>query len=113
MRADPAYEYAEGLKVRVTIEGKSREYKFGKSDQFAAELLSFSDCILAGREPEPSGREGLADVRVIQALYRSMETRKPVGVERTDRGKRPSAQQEIRRPPVKKPELIHAKSAST
>src|ERR1700730_10820144 len=46
LRADPAYEYAEGLKFRVTIGDKSREYKFGKSDQFAAELLYFSDFLL-------------------------------------------------------------------
>jgi predicted dehydrogenase len=113
LRADPAYEYAEGLKFRVTIESKSREYKFGKSDQFAAELLYFSDCILTGKEPEPSGKEGLADVRVIRALYRSIETGKPIRVEPTEKQRRPTAQQEIRRPPVKKPELVRAKSAST
>ena len=113
LRADPAYEYAEGLKFRVTIEGKSREHKFGKSDQFAPELLYFSDCILKGKEPEPSGKEGLADVRIIRALYRSAETGKPIKIAPTQREKRPTAQQEIRRPPVKKPELVRAKSAST
>ena len=40
-------------------------------DQFAPELLYFSDCIQKDRQPEPSGEEGLADVRVIEALYRS------------------------------------------
>lgn len=113
LRADPAYEYAEGLKFRVTVEGKSREYKFGKSDQFAPELLYFSDCILTGKEPEPSGKEGLADVRIIQAIYRSVETGQPVKIESTEREKRPTAQQQIRRPPVQKPELVRAKSAST
>jgi predicted dehydrogenase len=113
LRADPAYEYAEGLKLTTTIEGKSREYKFGKSDQFAAELHYFSDCILKNRQPAPSGKEGLADVRIIQAMYRSIETGKPIKIEPVQPRKRPTAKQEIRRPPVKKPELVRAKSAST
>jgi len=113
LQADPAYEYAEGLRFTVTIEGKSREYKFGKSDQFAPELIYFSNCILKNREPEPSGEEGLADVRIIRALYRSMETGQPVKVEPVKKKKRPSVEQEIRRPPVEKPDLVRAKSASS
>jgi predicted dehydrogenase len=113
LRADPAYEYAEGLKLTTNIAGKSREYKFGKSDQFAAELLYFSDCILKNRRPEPSGKEGLADVRIIRSIYRAMETHRPIKVEAVEPEKRPTAEQEIRRPPVKKPELVRAKSAST
>lgn len=113
LRADPGYEYAEGLKFRVTVEGKSRDYKFGKSDQFAPELLYFSDCILKGRQPEPSGKEGLADVRIIRSLYRSLETGKPVTIESPEPKRRPTAEQGIRRPAVKKPDLVHAKSAST
>jgi predicted dehydrogenase len=113
LRADPAYEYAEGLKLSTTIEGKSREYEFGKSDQFAAELLYFSDCVLKNRQPEPSGKEGLADVRIIRSLYRSIETGKPIKIEPVEPAKRPTAGQEIRRPPIKKPELVRARSAST
>jgi predicted dehydrogenase len=113
LRADPAYEYAEGLKLRITIEGKSREYSFGKSDQFAPELLYFSNCILKNRLPEPSGEEGLADVRVIRAIYRSLETGKPFRIEPVQREKRPTAEQEIRRPPGRKPELVNAKSSYT
>jgi glucose-fructose oxidoreductase len=113
LRADPAYEYAEGLKLTTTIEGKSREYKFGKSDQFAAELLYFSDCVLRNRRPEPSGKEGLADVRIIRSMYRSIETGKPIKIEAIQPKKRPTTEQEIRRPPVKKPALVRTKSAST
>jgi glucose-fructose oxidoreductase len=113
LRADPAYEYAEGLQFTVTIDGKSREYKFGKSDQFAPELIYFSNCILKNREPEPSGEEGLADVRIIRALYRSMETGQAVKIEPVKRKQRPSGEQEIRRPPVKKPDLVRAKGASS
>ncbi|HYC76083.1 MAG TPA: gfo/Idh/MocA family oxidoreductase, partial [Planctomycetota bacterium] len=81
-----------------------------KRDQFAAELIYFSDCVLEGRDPEPSGREGLADVRVIRALHRSLRTGGAVELPPFRRRRRPSMEQEIRRPPVRKPELVHAKS---
>jgi predicted dehydrogenase len=56
--ADPAYEYSKAVKLNVTAEEKTAERVFPKGDQFAAELVYFSDCILTNREPEPSGAEG-------------------------------------------------------
>jgi len=58
LRVDPAYEFAGDLKHRLTIKGKTRDPTFPKRDQFAPELLYFSDCVIDGQEPEPSGREG-------------------------------------------------------
>jgi len=112
LRADPAYEYAEGLKLKITINGKVRERDFGKSDQFGPELVYFSDCILRNKQPEPSGKEGLADVRVIRALYESLDKQEVVRLRIEEPEKRPSAVQEIRRPPIQKPDLIHAESSS-
>src|SRR3954464_1803381 len=109
---DPAYEYAGELVQRVTINGKKRERRFPKRDQFAPELVSFSECILTGSSPEPSGWEGLADVRVIRALYRSADTGRPVTLEPFDKEDRPSLDQEIRRPPAKKPELVNTGAPS-
>jgi glucose-fructose oxidoreductase len=40
--------------------------------------VHFSECIRTGRDPRPDGREGLADVRIIRALYRSAKTGRPV-----------------------------------
>lgn len=112
LRADPAFEYSEGLQLNVTVEGNRRDSIFPKSDQFAPELLYFSDCILNHREPEPSGEEGLADVRIINAIAESIETRRPVRVKQTEIERRPAPEQEIRRPPVHKPEMVHAQSPS-
>jgi glucose-fructose oxidoreductase len=112
LRADPAYEYAQGLKLKITIDGKVKERAFGKSDQFGPELVYFSDCILKNKEPEPSGKEGLADVRVIRAVYESLDKREPVRVKVEQPEKRPSAVQEIRRPPIQKPDTVHAGSSS-
>lgn len=109
---EPAYEYAEELKQRVTIKGRTRERVFPKRDQFAPELLSFSECILTGATPEPSGWEGLADVRVIRALYHSADTGQPVTLGPFSKEDRPSLEQEIRRAPVRKPELVNTESPS-
>jgi glucose-fructose oxidoreductase len=110
---DPAYEYAGELKQRVTVNGRTRERSFPKRDQFAPELVHFSECILTGAEPEPSGWEGLADVRVIRALYRSADTGQPITLEPFDKDtQRPTLEQETRRPPVRKPELVNTEAPS-
>jgi glucose-fructose oxidoreductase len=100
------------LKLYVTIDGKTTSRTFARRDQFAPELLYFSDCIRKNIEPEPSGEEGLADVRVVRALYRAAETGRPVKIRATPVRKRPTLKQERHRPPVAKPELVHAASAS-
>jgi predicted dehydrogenase len=113
LRVDPAYEYAMGLKHELTIDGKITRRTFRKRDQFAPELIYFSDCIRKDREPEPSGWEGLADVRVIRALQRSARIGKTVKLRSFARRKRPTLRQEIKRPAVARPpEPIHAESAS-
>lgn len=112
VRLDPAYEYAFPLKMHVTVDGTTRSRTFPKHDQFAPELLYFSDCILTNKEPEPSGADGLADVRIIEALYRSAKTGKPVKVRPVSVKKRPRLKQVVRRPPVAKPALVQAKSGS-
>jgi len=112
LKLDPAYEYAGPRQHRLTIGGKSKIVRFGKQDQFAPELLYFSDCVLQGRDPEPSGREGLADVRIVRALYRSAKTGRAVELPRFRRSRRPDAAQAIHRPPVDKPKVIRARSPS-
>jgi glucose-fructose oxidoreductase len=109
---DPAYEYAAPLKHRITLEGDTRERRFAKRDQFAPELLYFSDCALNNHQPEPGAEEGLADVRIIRALYRSAQSAAPVELPPFERRERPSLEQEIRRPPIEKPSVIHAQAPS-
>lgn len=108
MRVDPGYELARGLELRFDRDGKKRTVKYAKRDQFAPELIHFSDCILRDRPPEPSGEEGLADVRVIQALYKSARTGRPVRLDGMKQPARPSMRREITKPPVRMPRLVHA-----
>jgi glucose-fructose oxidoreductase len=112
LHADPAYEYAEGLEYTLTIDGRTTKKSIGKRDQFAPELLYFSDCILSDREPEPAGYEGLQDVRIVQALYRSAKTGRPVAIRPFQKRTRPTSRQRITRPGVRKPALIKVQSAS-
>lgn len=109
---DPAYEYAAELVQHTTIDGRTRQRTFPKRDQFAPELISFSDCILTGADPESSGWEGLADVRVIRALYRSADTGAPVTLDPFDKYNRPSLDQVISRPGIRKPQLVNTESPS-
>lgn len=112
LAADPAYEYAEGLSHRITIVEKTQVRKFPKRDQFAAEITYFSDCILQNQEPEPNGYEGLADVRVIEAIYESARTGSVVSLPPFSRQRRPTPKQEIHKPAHGKPETVKAKSPS-
>jgi glucose-fructose oxidoreductase len=112
VHADPAYEYAEGLQYRLTVDGKTTRKKIGKRDQFAPELVYFSDCIVDDRIPEPSGEEGLQDVRIVQALYESARLGKPVRIPAFVKSRRPTGRQRITRPGIRKPSLIKVQSAS-
>jgi predicted dehydrogenase len=108
LKMDPAYDMAQYLKSELTVDGRTTKRVFAKRDQFAPELVYFSDCILKNKQPEPSGREGLADVRIIRALLESAETNRPVAVEQTSISRRPGSSQEISKEPVAKPQLVRA-----
>lgn len=113
LRVEPAYEFADEIAHTLTIGSRKSQRTFPKRDQFAPELVYFSDCILHDREPEPSGEEGLYDVQIIQALYRAAKSGKPVKLDLPPRADRPGLATEIQRPPVAKPELVHATGPST
>jgi predicted dehydrogenase len=47
-------------------------------DQFAAEMDHMADCVMGNRTPDTPGEEGLRDQLLMEAIYRSAETRVPV-----------------------------------
>lgn len=106
----PAYEYAEGLAYTLTVDGKTTKHRGRKRDQFAAELLYFSKCIQDDVEPEPSGEEGAQEVRIIQALYESARRGTPVSLPPFTSERRPTADQAINQPPVRKPETVNVET---
>lgn len=112
VRLDPGYELSAELKQTIKIGEKTKNKVFPKRDQFAPELIYFSDCILQNKAPEPSGREGLIDVRIIEALYRSAETGTPVTLDLEPPRKRPTRSQQITKPGVDMPKLVNASGPS-
>jgi predicted dehydrogenase len=110
LTSDPAYEYAMDIEQEVVVRGKKSKRNFAKRDQFAAEITYFSDCILKNRTPEPSGVEGLADVRIVRALYESARSGSEVALPPFPRKKKPNIVQEIHRPPHGKPTTVNSQS---
>ncbi len=105
LRLDQAYEYQGARRLTVTIDDKPRERRFAPSDQFAARARRASrTCVFDGREPEPSGIEGLADVRVIEAVLESIRTGAPVTLAPLHKPSRPGPEQRSIRPPVEEPD---------
>ena len=107
---DPAYEYAEALGYELTVGDKTTKKRGKRVDQFAAELLYFSDCVLEDREPEPSAEEGAWDLRIIDALYESARTGEAISLRAFGGDPGPSRSQSTSRPPVRKPETVNVET---
>jgi predicted dehydrogenase len=105
---EPGYELADDLKHRLRIGDRIKTRNFPKRDQFAPELEHFSDCILNDENPGPGGLEGLADVRIIEAISLAIQTGKAEQIRAVLPPTRPSPAQENRKRPVKMPELVAA-----
>jgi predicted dehydrogenase len=107
---DPAYEYQGKLVRTVTIGDASRRKTFGPTDQFAPELVHFARCVRDGVEPGPSGLEGLADVRIVEALLESARANRPLRLAPVTQPRRPDRGQELVAPPVQEPEPVRAEA---
>ncbi len=116
LQAEPAYQFQGPLKIQVTTGGRTQRKRFREHDQFAPLLMHFSDCILRGGEPEPSGVEGLADVRIINALYDSARQGRPILMDEYVEDvvmtpiRRPNPEQSMQVPKPRRPRLINVKS---
>ncbi|HZG40601.1 MAG TPA: Gfo/Idh/MocA family oxidoreductase [Nodosilinea sp.] len=111
LRLDPAYAWSGELKHYLTVNGETEERSFEPHSQLAAEFTYFSDCIQQDQDIEPSGLEGLNDIRIIQALHQSIQEGKPVPLESLHHHRRPTPELAIRRPAnSEQPDPIHAAS---
>jgi predicted dehydrogenase len=98
IRLTNAYRYDAPRTMRIVRDGEAEELTFEPTDQFASEIAYFSECILRDRQPEPSGIEGLQDVRIVEAIYRSARDGRPVTLPRLARVDiPPTAEQEMRK----------------
>jgi glucose-fructose oxidoreductase len=107
---DNAYEFSTGMTLEADVGGKTRTERYPKRDQVAPELTHFAACIREGRDPEPSGKEGLIDVAIIEAVQRAARTGRRVPLRTATRRRRPTPRQEMRFRPHRRPQLVNAKT---
>ncbi len=108
LRVSPGYGYHDDRELIRTVDGKERKQTFKRGDQFGAELTYFSQCILDDATPEPGGLEGTADIRVTEAILKSMRSGRSVRIPHGPSTKHPDDEQKIHLPPVKPPKIANA-----
>jgi predicted dehydrogenase len=85
MELDPAFGY-DGQRLRTArMEGSEAvilndELVLPAVDHFSKEMDHFSQCVTNNTQPLTPGEEGLADIRVITAIQKSIDSRTPVKV---------------------------------
>ena len=96
----PAYEYRGERRQELTIGDKTKRKKFKglRSDRARDRLLLGVHHRRQGAGAV--GVEGLADVRIIRALYRSIDEGRPVKLEPFEKPKRPEKAQAKKKRPV-------------
>ena len=110
LQVQPAYIYGKALEHYLTIGEKEDKVSYKNTDHFGGEMKYFSDCILNDIDPEPDAEEGLADVRVLEAIQRSLKTGEVQKLPPFTRTKRIDPDQVVRLSAVKSPEPVHASS---
>jgi predicted dehydrogenase len=109
LELENAYEYTEDRTLTLTVDSKKQVRHFKKTDQFGPELMYFAKCVRSGKSPEPSAWEGMADIKIISALYDSIQKGKAIKLAR-DRKivAKPQAllNLEMKLPPVKKVSVV-------
>jgi glucose-fructose oxidoreductase len=92
---DNAYNYESEMTMRVHGKHGDKTRTFERRDQIAGEIAYFARCIRDDIDPEPSGWEGLADVRILQAIQQSTRFGRAVPIDPILRPHRPTMAQEI------------------
>jgi len=115
IRVSPAYDYDARLSYKVIIGDDQDEftekYEGPQLDQFAPELIYFSSCIIQDTKPSPSGLEGLADIRIIDAIKASLKSGRVVAIQsiKDDLLERPDSRLIIEKPALSDaPVIVHA-----
>jgi predicted dehydrogenase len=110
LQVQPGYIYGKSLEHSLTIGEKKDNITYKNTDHFGGEMKYFSDCILHEIDPEPDAEEGLADVRVLEAIQRSLKTGEVQTLPPFVRSKHIDPDQVVRLGALKPPEPVHASS---
>jgi predicted dehydrogenase len=76
----PAFAFEEERRLTGKIAGQWFEREFTAIDEFALELDDFADCLRENRKPEPDGEQGMRDIVILDAIYRSAKERRLVAI---------------------------------
>src|SRR6185503_7679290 len=87
---DNAYDYTADMTMQVHGKHGLKTRRFEKRDQIAAEIEYFARCVRDNVDPEPSGWEGLADVRILQAIHQSTRFGRAVPIDPILKPQRPT-----------------------
>jgi predicted dehydrogenase len=82
-----AYQYQGQRMTVIAREGDATsldEVVLSPKNQFAAEIDHFATCVLENRRPRTPGEEGVQDHVVMEAVYESEQTGRPVTLKRYD-----------------------------
>lgn len=81
---DPAFSYW-GIKMQVrhvnphdTEHSIIKQYHLGQVNQFAAEMDHMAECILTDANPRTNGIDGLKDILIMEAIYRSAKENRSI-----------------------------------
>ncbi|HEY4358551.1 MAG TPA: Gfo/Idh/MocA family oxidoreductase [Acidobacteriaceae bacterium] len=79
----PSFGYS-GLKLQYNklFEGHGTDFQpsVSEKDQFALEMDHMALCVMRNRQPHTPGEEGLQDIRIVEAIYESARTNRPVNL---------------------------------
>ncbi len=81
IKLERAFEYNRPMTLKIYANKKIISRKFFKLDQFAQEIMHFSDCLLGNKKPKIQTDEGAMDLRIIEALLLSLDLASPISLD--------------------------------
>jgi predicted dehydrogenase len=81
VQLSPSFGYS-GLKLQYNklFEGHGTDFQpsINEKDQFALEMDHMALCVMRNQQPHTPGEEGLQDIKIIDAIYESAHSKRPV-----------------------------------
>lgn len=105
IEASPCFMFGPkiGITYTETTEQGTETHKFDPVEQFGNETQYFSDCILNDRHPEADAEEGYLDMRVLDAVQRSLDSGAVIALEPRRRERGIEASQALNLKPAREP----------
>lgn len=70
---DPAFDVTVPRELEIRRDGEQARFTGLSTNEIVEEFEYFAGCIESGITPEPSGEDGLRDMKVIQAIYQAAD----------------------------------------